>query len=149
MVPPNHPCLIGFSITNPPFWGFSPYFWFNIHHLTRFFLPSLGNHLSNSTACRIMGIHPQNRIATSPTSLGGRSEFSHEEVNPFLSPPMLDVNHTTGGLVFNQNPASVPMVPGIKILLSSFFSAFFPSVSRAQYTRCHLLLLMSTSGSIS
>ena len=30
MVPPNHPfssILIGFSIINHPFWGFSPYFW--------------------------------------------------------------------------------------------------------------------------
>ena len=26
-VPPNHPYLIGFSIINHPFWGFSPYFW--------------------------------------------------------------------------------------------------------------------------
>ena len=25
--PPNHPILIGFSIINHPFWGFSPYFW--------------------------------------------------------------------------------------------------------------------------
>ena len=32
MVPPNHPCLIGFSIINHPFWGvYHPYFWFNIH----------------------------------------------------------------------------------------------------------------------
>ena len=31
MVPPNHPILIGFFIINHPFWGVSPYFWFNIH----------------------------------------------------------------------------------------------------------------------
>ncbi len=28
---PKSSILIGFSIINHPFWGFSPYFWFNIH----------------------------------------------------------------------------------------------------------------------
>ena len=128
--------------------GFPPIFGSTSIISPSFFLPSLGNHLSNSTACRIMRIHPQNRIATSPTSLGGVRVFSRDD-QPIFVTSMLDVNHTTRGLVFNQNPASVPMVPGTKILLSSVFSVFFPSVSRAQYTRCHLLLLMSTSGSIS
>ena len=29
--PPKSSILIGFSIINHPFWGFSPYFWFNTH----------------------------------------------------------------------------------------------------------------------
>ena len=42
--PTNHPILIGFSIINHPFWGFSPYFWFNTHiyiyHISVCFLSS-------------------------------------------------------------------------------------------------------------
>ena len=32
-VTPKSSILIGFSIINHPFWGFSPYFWFNTHYL--------------------------------------------------------------------------------------------------------------------
>ena len=37
---PKSSILIGFSIINHPFWGFSPYLWFNIHMVFRFFPPT-------------------------------------------------------------------------------------------------------------
>lgn len=40
---------------------------FDFHHLSA--APSLGNHLTTSTAGRIVGVHPQDWIATSPTGL--------------------------------------------------------------------------------
>ena len=69
---------------------------FDFHHLSA--APSLGNHLSTSTAGRIVGVHPQDWIATSPTGL-----VSCE--NPIFC-------HYVGcqsrGLFFNENPGLVP-----------------------------------------
>ena len=61
--------------------------------------PSLGNHLSTSTAGRIVGVHPQDWIATSPTGL-----VSCE--NPTFFCPY--VGCPSRGLFVNENPGLVP-----------------------------------------
>lgn len=111
---------------------------FDFHHLSA--APSLGNHLTTSTAGRIVGVHPQDWIATSPTGLRTSCE------NPTF------FGHYVGcqsrRFIFQwKSRFSSRYVSGIPNLIKPPFFCILPSVSCAQYTRCHLLL--STSGSVS